>query len=104
MPIDANGLSLLDKAEEKLFTSHASLKPVRTAFTNNKWSGLSLPTLRAQYGLESSMTWKAIFKRHRPSKARWDATPELLCCTRDPLWPAVARPSGPRRRWQTPQR
>ena len=90
MPIDANGLSLLDKAEEKLFTSHASLKPVRTAFNNNKWSGLSLPTLRAQFGLEGSMTWKAIFKWRRPSKAQWDATPEPHCCSLAP-WPPVAR-------------
>ena len=32
------------------------------------WSSLSLPALRAQFGLEASITWKAAFRRHRPSK------------------------------------
>ena len=55
--------------QAKLFTSHTSLKPVRRAFNQFPWSGLSLPSLRAQFGLEASITWKAAFRRRRPSKA-----------------------------------
>ena len=52
----------LTPAQAKLFTSHTSLKPVRRAFNHFPWSGLSLPALRAQFGLESSITWKAAFR------------------------------------------
>ena len=66
VPIDSGGDSLIDRAEAKLFTSHTSLKPVRRAFNHFPWSGLSLPALRAQFGLEASITWKAAFRWQLP--------------------------------------
>jgi sterol 3beta-glucosyltransferase len=66
VPIDSGGDSLIDRAEAKLFTSHTSLKPVRRAFNDFPWSGLSLPALRAQFGLEASITWKAAFRWQLP--------------------------------------
>jgi len=66
VPIDSGGDSLIERAEAKLFTSHTSLKPVRRAFNHFPWSGLSLPALRAQFGLESSITWKAAFRWQLP--------------------------------------
>ena len=57
IPIDSwgsGGLSLIDVLEEKLFTSHSSLKQMRKLFERTPFSSLSLPALREQYGLEDS--------------------------------------------------
>ena len=54
------------QAEEKLFTSHFSLKPLRRVFNAWPFSQLSLPHLRAQFGLEDSITWKAAFRWQLP--------------------------------------
>jgi len=61
IPVDGGVLSLVEKMEENLFTSHAALKPVKKIFNELPFSALSLTSLRAQYNLARSSTWKAAF-------------------------------------------
>ena len=86
IPIDSGGDSLIDQAEKKLFTSHASLKPLRRAFNNWPFHNLSMPSLRAQFGLEASLHWKAVFKRRRTVRCVYglQAAPHCQMC----VWPA----------------
>jgi len=59
-------LSFIDKIEEHSFTSHSTLQPLKRLFESNPFSTLSLPKLRAAFGLQSSDTWSAILGQALP--------------------------------------
>jgi len=67
VPIESHTvLTFLDTLEERYFTGHAALQPLKRMMESNPFSAVSLPKLRAAYGLQPSDTWTAIMQQKLP--------------------------------------
>ena len=59
-----NLLSFIDEVEIHAFTKHQTLQPLKRLAERNPFAALSLPRLRAAFGLPSSAdTWRVIFEQ-----------------------------------------
>ena len=62
----------LDALEERYFTSHATLQPLKglgerfPCLTCNAPAAVALPSLRRAFGLAPGDTWRAIFEQRIP--------------------------------------
>ena len=64
--IDSHGMSLIDDLEAKYFTSHATLRRLKSMFERNPFATWSLPKLRQKFGLPPADTWPTVFREDVP--------------------------------------
>ena len=59
-------MSLIDDLEAKYFTSHATLRRLKSMFERNPFATWSLPKLRQTFGLPPADTWPTVFREDIP--------------------------------------
>mmetsp|Transcript_8835 Transcript_8835/g.19772 ORF Transcript_8835/g.19772 Transcript_8835/m.19772 type:complete len:661 (+) Transcript_8835:42-2024(+) len=64
--IQSHSYGFVDKFEEQLFTSHESLKMVKSAAEHNYFTRDNIKSLRAEYGLPDVVAWEVMKEQNIP--------------------------------------